>query len=297
MSDTSDTKPTDDMHLNRMKTAESIFLPISRETFEKLYLSPKHPSVQGDLRKKFGNPTPICLMGFLIASTPHACMLMGWRGAGGNGSALVPAYIFFGGIVQILGGIGEWIIGNTFSCAIFFTYGMAPHPQCTWRIMSGTGLDVYLTLGTFWLVQGGGLMPFFASGMNYSPTGNSFEGQQTEGYAATIGFYYLFLSLLTFIYLICSIRTNVCLFSALFLLVITFALVAAAFFQMANGAHELAEKLLVAGGAFNFALCVPVWHIFLTQILEAVDFPISLPVGDLSSVIPGRSQKMRRSED
>lgn len=58
-------------------------------------------------------------------------------------------------------------------------------------------------------------------------------------------FYYLFLGLLTFIYLICSIRTNVCLFSALFLLVITFSLVAGAFFQIANGAHELAEKLLV----------------------------------------------------
>ncbi|KAL4768446.1 GPR1/FUN34/yaaH family-domain-containing protein [Aspergillus nidulans var. acristatus] len=267
-------KPSDEtINLNRMKTAESVFLPISRETFEKLYLTPKHPSVQTDLRKKFGNPTPICLMGFLIASTPHACMLMGWRGAGGNGSALVPTYIFFGGIVQILGGIGEWIIGNTFSCAIFFTYG------------------------TFWLVQGGGLMPFFASGMNYSPTGNSFEGQQTGEYAATIAFYYLFLGLLTFIYLICSIRTNVCLFSALFLLVITFSLVAGAFFQIANGAHELAEKLLVAGGAFNFALCVPVWHIFLTQILEAVDFPISVPVGDLSSIVPGRSQKVKRAED
>ena len=46
-----------------------------------------------------------------------------------------------------------------------------------------------LILGTFWLVQGGGLMPFFASGMNYSPTGNSFEGQQTGEYAATIGTY------------------------------------------------------------------------------------------------------------
>ncbi|KAL4812417.1 GPR1/FUN34/yaaH family-domain-containing protein [Aspergillus spinulosporus] len=248
-------KPSDEtINLNRMKTAES------------LYLTPKHPSVQTDLRKKFGNPTPICLMGFLIASTPHACMLMGWRGAGGNGSALVPTYIFFGGIVQILGGIGEWIIGNTFSCAIFFTYGRR-------------------------------VMPFFASGMNYSPTGNSFEGQQTGEYAATIAFYYLFLGLLTFIYLICSIRTNVCLFSALFLLVITFSLVAGAFFQIANGAHELAEKLLVAGGAFNFALCVPVWHIFLTQILEAVDFPISIPVGDLSTVVPGRSQKVKRAED
>jgi hypothetical protein len=75
--------------LNRMKTAESIFLPISRETFEKLYLSPKHPSVVGDLRKKFGNPTPICLMGFLLAATPNSCILMGWRGAGGNGGAIL----------------------------------------------------------------------------------------------------------------------------------------------------------------------------------------------------------------
>jgi succinate-acetate transporter protein len=34
-----------------------------------------------------------------------------------------PVYIFFGGLVQILGAIGEWLIGNTFSSALFFTYG------------------------------------------------------------------------------------------------------------------------------------------------------------------------------
>lgn len=38
---------------------------------------------------------------------------------------------------------------------------------------------------------------------------------------------------------------------------------------------------------------MPIWHIFLTQILEAVDFPVRVPVGDLSSVVPGRSQKIR----
>ncbi|OJJ57943.1 hypothetical protein ASPSYDRAFT_153100 [Aspergillus sydowii CBS 593.65] len=255
--------------LNRMKTTESVFLPISRETFEKLYLSPKPPSVEGSLRKKLGNPTPICLMGFLLAATPNSCVLMGWRGAGGNGGAILPVYIFFGGVVQLIGGVGEWVIGNTFSCALFFTYG------------------------TFWLVQGATLMPFFATGTNYSPTGNSLEGQQTASYAATTAFYYVFLALLTFIYLICSIRTNLCLFTALFLLVITFGLTAGSFFQLANGAEELGERLQVAAGAFNFALCIPIWHIFLTQILEAVDFPFRIPVGDLSSVIPGRSQKIR----
>jgi len=49
-----------DMHpgdaLNRMRTAGSI--SISPELFEKLYLSPQN-NVKGDLRKTFGNPTPM----------------------------------------------------------------------------------------------------------------------------------------------------------------------------------------------------------------------------------------------
>lgn len=78
-----------DEPLRRIQTAESVFLPISREAFEKLYLNPKSPTVSGDLRKKLGNPTPISLLGFLLASTPNACIVMGWRGAGGNGAAIM----------------------------------------------------------------------------------------------------------------------------------------------------------------------------------------------------------------
>lgn len=78
-----------DETLRRMQTAESVFLPISREAFEKLYLNPKSPTVSGDLRKKVGNPTPISLLGFLLASTTNACIVMGWRGAGGNGAAIM----------------------------------------------------------------------------------------------------------------------------------------------------------------------------------------------------------------
>lgn len=78
---------TNDLH--QIQTAESVFLPISREAFEKLYLSPKNPRVSGELRKKVGNPTPISLLGFLLASTSNACIMMGWRGAGGQGAAIV----------------------------------------------------------------------------------------------------------------------------------------------------------------------------------------------------------------
>lgn len=45
-----------DHALKRIKTAGSI--SISPELFEKIYLSPQN-AVKGDLRKTFGNPTPM----------------------------------------------------------------------------------------------------------------------------------------------------------------------------------------------------------------------------------------------
>ncbi|CEJ60656.1 Putative GPR1/FUN34/YaaH-class plasma membrane protein [Penicillium brasilianum] len=257
--------------LRRYQTAESVLLPIPRDAFEKLYLSPKTPAA-GNLRRTFGNPTPISLLGFLLAATPAAMLTMGWGNSGGNGGAILPVYIFFGGMVQIFGAVGEWILGNTFSSALFFTYG------------------------TFWIVQGTSQIPWYGVGTNYSTTGNSFEGMQTPEFAATTGLYYATLAILTFVYLICSIRTNVCLFLALFLLVITFALTAATFFQMSVGNLAHAATLQKTAGGFNFALCLPIWWIFIAQIFEAVDFPITIPVGDLSTVILGKSQKAKKRE-
>lgn len=71
--------------LRKIRTADSIAIP--RDVFEKLYLSPQQPAT-GHLRKTFGNPTPVALVGFLLSATPNACALMGWRGAGGGGGAI-----------------------------------------------------------------------------------------------------------------------------------------------------------------------------------------------------------------
>lgn len=74
--------------LKRIQTADSVLLPIPRDAFEKLYLTPKMPAA-GNLRRTFGNPTPIALLGFLLAATPGAMQTMGWRGSGGNGGAIL----------------------------------------------------------------------------------------------------------------------------------------------------------------------------------------------------------------
>lgn len=91
MSDSTSEKPdvTTADNLRKYQTAESVILPMSRETFEKLYLSPKNPRTSSKLSKRFGNPTPISLLGFLVASIPNATVMMGWRGAGGHGGAIM----------------------------------------------------------------------------------------------------------------------------------------------------------------------------------------------------------------
>lgn len=39
------------------------------------------------------------------------------------------------------------------------------------------------------------------------------------------------------------------------------------------------------------------WWIFLAQMLAAVDFPLQIPVGDVSHLIPGASTKMAAKEE
>lgn len=98
--------------MRRIRTAGSISIP--PELFEKLYLSPHDHYIKGDLRKTFGNPTPLALCGFLLSLSPLSCDLMGWRGtnAGIVGAAGIATYFFFGGLLMILGALGEVSTGH-----------------------------------------------------------------------------------------------------------------------------------------------------------------------------------------
>jgi hypothetical protein len=78
--------------------------------------------------------------------------------------------------------------------------------------------------------------------------------------------------------------------------VITFALFAATFFQLSVGNPAHAATLEKTAGGLTFALCLPIWWIFIAQIFEAVDLPLTIPVGDLSTVVLGKTQKAKRRE-
>ncbi|TKW56130.1 Protein alcS [Colletotrichum tanaceti] len=255
--------------LQTVKTAGSVSM--SPELFEKLYLSPLN-NVKGDLRKTFGNPTPIAIVGFLISLTPLSCDLMGWRGATTSGAAGIGAYFFFGGLLMFVGGLLEWVLGNTFPSVVF------------------------LTFSAFWLTFGGTLHPSFAAFSSYAPAGSASgaEGLATRGFNASFGFITLAMGMITLVFLVCSLRTNVVFFVIFLTLVVTFAFITAAYWFLAmdftrNASY--AAMLLKAAGASSFVTCMAGWWLVFAILLASLDFPLELPVGDLSRVIRGKSEK------
>ncbi|CAC9893282.1 unnamed protein product [Aureobasidium pullulans] len=238
--------------LQRIRTAGSI--SISPELFEKIYLSPQN-KVAGELRKTFGNPTPL--------------------GASNTGAADIGAYFFFGGLLMILGSIGEWLIGNTFPFVVFGSFG------------------------AFWLTFAATLQPFYNAYGAFSP----------DATAPGEGFFLVFMGMLCLLYFICSLRTNVVFAMIFFTLVLAFGCLTGAYWNLAiaygnpatsaaRAAHAAtATRCLVAAGALTFVTDMCGWWIFFAIMLAALDFPFQLPVGDLSTFIKGASDRKKAKEE
>lgn len=242
--------------LSRLRTAGSI--SISPELFEKIYLSPKN-QVSNNVRSTVGNPTPLALGGFLLSLSPLSNVLMGWRGAGGTGAAEVGVYYFFGGMLMTVGAILEFILGNTFPFVVFGTFG------------------------AFWLSFAATLTPYFNASGAYA------DDQAT--YANTFAFFLVYMGLLCFVYLICALRTNIIFILIFATLIPAFGLLASVYWHLGQGIMVPHQQ--TAAGGLTFVTSLLGWYLFFVQLLAAVDFPLNLPVGDMSRFIKGASERSK----
>ena len=132
-------------------------------------------------------------------------------------------------------------------------------------------------------------MPFYNAQAAY--------GSDAAGKAAfSLSFMYfmLWFGILCVVYTVAALRTNICLVLILFVFDIAFPLLTCAYYFGAHGQAAKALNCQKAGGAFAFIGGLVGWYLFISLVLEGVDFPISLPVGDLSHIIKGRSEKKIR---
>ncbi|PHH49140.1 Protein alcS [Ceratocystis fimbriata CBS 114723] len=243
---------------------------ISPEMFEELYLAPKN-RVAGQLRQTYGNPTPVAIGGFVLTTTPLSMALLGWQGAGGLvAPANVGTYLWLGGLLLLLGGVGEWLLGNTFPCTVFMTFG------------------------GFWLTVGTTLIPEYGAYTSYATDpSNPASGAANPMFFATFGFFLVCMTILSFVFMIASMRVNFSFFMVFFTLVFTFSCLTGSFFRAAQGHSDLSLKLQHVGAGFLFATSMFGWWIFFGLVLSSVDFPISLPMGDLSTVFKGKADRAK----
>jgi len=256
----------EDTALRRLRTAGS--LTISPELFEKIYLSPKN-RVSNNIRSTFGNPTPLALVGFLLSLSPLSNVLLGWKGSGGLGAAETGVYYFFGGLLMVLGGFLEFILGNTFPFVVFGSFG------------------------AFWLTFGATLTPYFNASIAYDPL-HPAASSSDPVFASTFAFFQVYMGVLCFVYLIVALRTNIIFVLIFATLVPAFGCLAAFFFSIGDGAPNI--KMQHTAGGLTFVTCLLGWYLFFVQLLAAVDFPLNLPVGDLSRFIKGASEMAEKRE-
>src|SRR5438874_9767042 len=111
---------------------------------------------------------------------------------------------------MILGCFLEFILGNTFSFVVFGSYG------------------------AFWLTYAATLTPQYNASIAYDPTEPAKSGHNPV-FVATFAYFLLYMGLLSFVFLICSLRTNIVYCTMFLLLVPTFCSLAAAFWKIAEG--------------------------------------------------------------
>ncbi|GAA5921689.1 hypothetical protein JCM1841_007090 [Sporobolomyces salmonicolor] len=224
----------------------SISVQLTAEQFERLYLQPGGQKAKGDLSKRFANPTPLGLASFLLCLTPFSCYLMGWAGTTTAAApTLVGAMLFMGGLGLMVAAILEFILGNTFTVVVFFTFG------------------------SFWLSFGFLLQPEQGIAAALGATSVDYNGG--------ISMYLFWWSVLTLIYLVASMRTNVVFFLLFLFLDVAFWLLAVLYLKLAHGDANVGS-VLKSAGAFAF-LCTMTGN---------VGIPIKLPVGDLSGFMSRR---------
>lgn len=112
-----------------------------------------------------------------------------------------------------------------------------------------------------------------------------------------LAFYLIAMGILSFIFLLGSLRVNG-VFVVIFLFVtIGFGLGGGAFIHFARGNAALGTKLATGVGACFFAASVLGFYFFLAIVIAIMELPIpDLPVFDLSTVIKPKSRAVPKQE-
>jgi succinate-acetate transporter protein len=141
-------------------------------------------------------------------------------------------WYFFGGIAMVVAGILEFILGNTYPFVVFIIYGVH------WVQAGYTGDPAHPLSAAY---------------------GVGAVGANSPEYLAGQGIYNLVMLLVTFIFLLGSVRTNVPFVIVFFTLIFIFGFFAAAQFKLAAGDVVTGLRYFKVAGGFGFVTLMMGW--------------------------------------
>ncbi|KAL3234298.1 hypothetical protein RNJ44_03060 [Nakaseomyces bracarensis] len=179
-----------------------------------------NPGLAPPSAHRFGNPAPLGLSGFALTT-----FVLSMFNAKAQGitipNVVVGVAAFYGGLVQLIAGIWELALENTFGALALCSYG------------------------GFWMSFAAIYIPWFG-------ILEAYEGHDSE-LGNALGFYLLGWSIFTFGLTLCTMKSTLAFFSLFFLLAVTFLL-------LSIGAYTGKEGVTRAGGVLGVVVAFIAWY-------------------------------------
>jgi hypothetical protein len=195
--------------------------------------------------RKFANPAPLGLSAFALTTFVLSLINVGTRNIAEPNLVVALAY-GYGGLVQLLAGMWEMAVGNTFGATALSSYGGF------WLSFA-----IILTPGGFEIVS-------------------SLEAESPAPFLNSFGLYLMGWFIFTFILLICTLRSTVAFFSLFFTLDLAFLLLGIGYLRAdASGPNSGCIK---AGGYFGLFAAFLAWYNALAGIADNSNSFFVIPV-------------------
>jgi len=247
--------------LAHMNTGESARLPAFGGEFQPGLYKPT-------TNRKFANPAPLGLSAFALTTFVLSLINIGVRGV--SEPNIVVALAFgYGGLVQLLAGMWEMAVGNTFGATALSSYGGF------WLSFA-----VVLTPGGFDIV---------AAYATTDPTTGLATGAGVEDFNNAFGFFLIGWFIFTTVLLICTLRSTVAFFLLFFFLDMAFLLLAIARFTAKAGAFNVPCNK--AGGYFGIFAAFMAWYNALAGIADDSNSFFVIPVAHFPWSDKGRERR------
>lgn len=193
--------------------------------------------------RKIANPAPLGLSAFALTTFVLSCINCGARGVSAD-NIVVPLALGYGGLVQLLAGMWEMAVGNTFGATALSSYG------------------------GFWIAYGILLTPNWDISGDYS----------AKDFDSALGFFLTGWFIFTTILLLCTLRSTIMFFLLFFTLDLAFLMLACGEYAASNGASGSATKLTQAGGGFGMLAAFLAWYNAFAGIAETSNSFFIIPV-------------------